>query len=179
MIHNLFRRLVCEVEHFVLDFLEPRPVVGLDDFFLLHILDYEINLCSSLTNYHATSFWDFVSSAVDFVTLGFYTSVLVGLVNVHTGSREVTLFRYSSDVIISASYLNFFPSGNAVCDVLIDAPILANSCLVFSINAWVRWPISLMVVFVSSYLMVLPWIVIIALTIWVRFLLRLALLDLA
>ena len=31
MVEHLFYRIVCEVEHFVLNFLEPRSIIGFDD----------------------------------------------------------------------------------------------------------------------------------------------------
>ena len=98
---------------------------------------------------------------------------------VQANSREITFFRYPLDVIIVAAYPNSVPLRNAVCNILIEVLLLANSFLVFSIDVWVIRTITLVMVFVRSSLMVLYRIFIVALTIWVRFRFRLSLLYLA
>ena len=44
MVKHLFGHLLCEVDHCVLDFLNPRSVIGFNNFTLPHIFDSEINL---------------------------------------------------------------------------------------------------------------------------------------
>ena len=78
-----------------------------------------------------------------------------GFENVQSEFRAVTLFQYSSAVIIDAIYSNFVPLGNFMCVVLMEAPILANSFLVLSIDVWIVWTITLVVIFVRIYFMVL------------------------
>ena len=78
-----------------------------------------------------------------------------GFENVQSEFRAVTLFQYSSAVIIDAIYSNFVPLGNFMCVVLMEAPILANSFLVVSIVVWIVWTITLVVIFARIYLMVL------------------------
>ena len=70
-------------------------------------------------------------------------------------SSRVTCFRYSEAVIIAVVYPNFVLSGNAVCVVLMEAAILANSFIVFYIGVLVGHPITLVMVFDRSSLMVL------------------------
>ena len=54
--------------------------------------------------------------------------------NAQADSSEVNLFRYSPALIIATVHPNLFPSEKYVCVVLIEAPILDNSFLVFYIN---------------------------------------------
>ena len=98
--------------------------------------------------------------------------------NVHAESSDVTLFWYYPAVIISSAYPDFFPSGNDVCFVLVEAPVLADYFLVFYIDAWVSRPITLVVVFTRCSFMVLSRIFIIDVILLVYFLPRLALPDL-
>ena len=95
---------------------------------------------------------------------------LVDLVNVQMVTSRVNCFLYSAAVIIATAYPSFVPSGNAVCIVLMEASILANSFIVFSIDIWVSRPVILVVVFVRIVLMVSSLIVIVvsvdALRLW-------------
>ena len=79
--------------------------------------------------------------------MGSYVADSVRLVNVQVAYSWVTCFRYSKAFIIAAAYQNVVPLGDSVCVVLMEAPILANSFLNFSIDVWVRWPITLVIVF--------------------------------
>ena len=66
---------------------------------------------------------------------------------VQAESSAMNFFRYSPAVNITAAYPKFVPSGNSVCVVLIETPILENSFFVLSIDAFVGRLITLVVVF--------------------------------
>ena len=66
--------------------------------------------------------------------MGSYLDDSVGLVKIQVESSWVNCFRYYKAIIIAAAYPHFVPLGNTVCIIFMEAPMLDNLFLVFSID---------------------------------------------
>ena len=106
-----------------------------------------LNSCSSHFSCYNSSFYALVKSAVDDLIMGSQLYDSAGLVNTQVEYSQVTCFQYSKAIIIAAAYPHFVPSGNTVCVVLMETPILANTFLIFSIDVWVGRKITFVMFF--------------------------------